>query len=165
MCRILALDPGNSHTGAVIVRHDLAIINIFSHTENSSLIKMIPTLEFDQVVIERVRSYGMIGGGDILDTAYMCGYYAALLRERGYPVKEYTRPEIKKRIGLKHNSNDSEVRKLIIPKYEPTGGGRIPQIGTSYKPGPLYGLTEDSWQALAAAIAYIESDDVILSNC
>jgi len=51
-------------------------------------------------------------------------------------------------------AKDGNIRQALIDRFPATGGGKIPQIGTKAKPGPLYGFSRDKWAALAVAVTF-----------
>lgn len=57
-------------------------------------------------------------------------------------------PETKCRKGF----TDAHIRSALIGRFDATGGGKTPQIGTSKQPGPLYGISGHLWSALAVAM-------------
>ena len=53
-------------------------------------------------------------------------------------------------------AKDANIRAALLDRYEPTGGGKTPQVGTMSQPGPLFGFSADMWATLAVGITYQE---------
>ena len=58
--------------------------------------------------------------------------------------------------GARRTVNDSFIKQLIRDRFEPTGGGKNPTVGTKKEPGPLFGLKAHSWSAMAVALTFKE---------
>lgn len=108
---------------------------------------------------EMVASYGMPVGGDTFETVYWVGYFHACALQgkassfyKLYRKTEQEFPSILMHLCKSNRARDANVRQAIIDMYEPTGGGKTPQVGTSKNRGPLYGITTHNWAALAVAI-------------
>lgn len=108
---------------------------------------------------EMVASYGMAVGEDTFETVYWIGYFDACSRDGGskgfykiYRKRDREFPSILMHLCKSNRAKDQNVRQAILDMYEPTGGGKVPQVGTSKQRGPLYGITTHNWSALAVAI-------------
>lgn len=156
--RILAIDPGSEQSayvlyeGGVIIEHDIL--------KNDSLICKLVTcrvdteLVFGKMAIEMVASYGMPVGKSVFETCVWIGrFIQAAMESRSYKVY---RSDVKMHLCNSMRAKDGNIRQALIDRYEPTGGGKCPQIGTKSKPGPLYGVSTHLWAALAVAVTFDE---------
>jgi len=100
-----------------------------------------------------VASYGMAVGKDVFETALWTGRF---IEAWGGPHTKVYRKDVKLTLCGNASAKDANIRQALIDRYPPTGGGRRPQTGTKAKPGPLYGVRRDIWQALAVAVTWVE---------
>ena len=112
--------------------------------------------EYDHLAIEMVRNYGKIAGDSLFETAKWVGCFEQAWRPR--PFTELYRPAIKLALCQTARCGDPQVRSAIIDRYPKTGGGKTPAVGTKKQPGPLYGIHDDLWAALAVGIAWCEQE-------
>ncbi len=161
--RILAIDPGTTHSGIVVISEGKEIILAESDVENILLIQMIRAKDFsiNELVIEHVASYGMAVGQTTFTTVlwigkFMEAFKTAYLKESH---KVY-RKEVKIHLCNSMRAKDKNIRQAIIDRYPPNGGGKTPQIGTKNQPGGLYGVSSHAMSALAVALTYIEGGAV-----
>lgn len=155
---IVGIDPGPLESAAVaVVFYKDGKVEVLEHAiaPNTSVLKSIERV-INTIVLERVwvavevpHSMGMPIGNEVLETAYWAGFFAgklASLTESRYGVsgvKQYKRWMVKRNLCGTVRANDSAIRAKMIELYGP--------VGTSKEPGPLYGLKNDEWQALAVA--------------
>ncbi len=112
----------------------------------------------DVMVIEQVSNYGQNVGYTIFDTCEWCGRF---IERWNHKIAKMPRQQVKKQLGLPMNSSDAKVNQFVMSRFPKTGGGKNPVKGTMDQPGPLYGVANDIWAALAVAVAY---DDMINPN-
>ena len=153
--RILAIDPGSKRSALVLydpeahaVRHGAIKLN---HDVRMLLRHRLWVQHGDDLVIEMVASYGMPVGAEVFDT---CLWIGRFIEAWGGPYTLMFRKTVCGIICGSARAKDSNVRQAVIDLFPRTGGGKRPQIGIKAKPGPLYGLRDDEWQALALALAY-----------
>jgi hypothetical protein len=154
--RILAIDPGNIES-AFVVYEDGKIFDK-GKLENVAMLGMInhnPEFIFSEhLAIEMVACYGMAVGKTVFDTCVWIGRFIQAWN------KDYTqiyRRDVKMFLCNSTKAKDGNVRQAIIDRYPPTGGGKIPQIGTKKQPGQLFGIHDDIWAALGVAITFSET--------
>jgi len=128
-----------------------------------------PARYYDAVAIETIEPMGLGVGKSTLDTAIWVGrYYESVkssprelsveLISRGDEkiilcgCKTFIDPVTGKRKGV----TNAQIRQAVIDRFEPSGGGKRPQIGTKKQPGPLYGVSSHAWSAVAIALTYEE---------
>ena len=101
----------------------------------------------DQIVIEKVESFGMAVGAEVFETVYWSGRFA----EAAYPipVERIGRKAVKMHLCGSMRAKDANIRQALIDRY-----GGPDAIGKKASPGPLYGISGDVWSALAVAVTY-----------
>lgn len=113
---------------------------------------------FDVVVIERVQSYG-ISGSSLLQTSETGGRIWQTALIAGIDVFLYYRREVLRLLDVSGKGNrDSLVRQRVLEIH---GGDRSVAVGKKATPGPCYGVSGDSWQALAVALAHTHSKEYV----
>ena len=177
---VLALDPGTTQTAWVY--YDTKTAEIYSHglQPNAEVAEILRTARAtqscEQLACEMVGCYGQVAGKSLFDTCVWIGRFLEawsgpfnliLRRGRWGPDAFTTGAEgvydgVTMCLCGSTRAKDPNVRQAILDRYQPTGGGKVPQIGTKSQPGPLYGFAGDEWAALAVAITYAEATRKIL---
>lgn len=153
MSTLLAIDPGNTESGWVLINADTRKPLRFGKTPNDLLREFLrrPLDDFaaaERTVIEMVASYGMAVGADVFET---CVWIGRFLESTPTPAAELV-----KRLPVKvhhcHSSkaNDSNIRQALVDRFahgQPNHGK-----GTKARPGWFYGFHADIWQAYALAV-------------
>ena len=155
MSTLLAIDPGNTETGWVLIDTDTRRPLKFAKTPNDELLHRLDwdLGEAGTVVIEMVASYGMSVGANVFETCVWIGRYIEAVRRYRFDRRE---PELIKRLPVKlhhcHSSkaNDSNIRQALVDRFaagQPNHGK-----GTKAAPGWFHGFHADVWQAYALAV-------------
>ena len=151
---ILGIDPGPIKSGWALWQPGYKVLN--SAQENGgawdnerflNVCRYAPSLaNIDLVVVERIVIY-QASADTIHNTIVHYGRLLEIFDQRDATVMLLKRCEITKALGVKggKGSKDSKVREKLQEIVGPTGNKR--------KPGPTYGVTGHSWQALGAAVA------------
>lgn len=168
--RILAIDPGNTHSAWVVMDDDYSIIqhNVVERVvvrerikdgktitdkkalmdENKALLGKIRKQEFgaiDGIVIEKIQSFGMAVGAEVFETVFWSGrFYQAF---SGYKAR-ITRMRVKEIICHSHNAKDANIRQALIDRFGAPG--------TAKSPGPTFGLVADLWAAFAVGVTFFD---------
>ena len=164
----IGIDPGNTHSALVALTEDLYPY-VHGKVENGKIYReILDCIELSDRItplyfgIECVACYGMAVGKSVFETAEWCGRLREMLH-RSFYVENNTfrvyRRDVKLHICKSAKAKDGNVRQALIDRYEPTGGGKTPQIGTKAEPGPLYGFASDQWAALGVALTLAETRD------
>lgn len=162
MTKLLAIDPGNVESAAVLF--DLATHRPtwWVKEPNSYLLARlrthhqldVPPLEgAETLAVEMIASYGMAVGREVFDTCVWIGRFIEAWRG---PNRLVYRPEVKLHLTNSRRAKDANIRAALIDRYGP---GKELAIGKKATPGPLYGLTGDCWSALAVAVTAAEVPD------
>ena len=143
--RILGIDPGNVQSAFVVFEDGKVLSkNILP---NEELIKL-EFSDIDMVAIEMIASYGMSVGQSVFDTCLFVGrLYQRFLGL--FKVKLVYRKDIKLHLCNTLRAKDSNIIAAISNRY---GGDIRTAKGNKAHPGPLYGIKEDEWSALALCI-------------
>lgn len=154
---ILACDPGSAESGFVWVDSDTLKILARGYYKNEEVITAIKEsgwwskpYEPDVLVVEYIRSSrGMPVGEDTFSTVFWSGRLCQMADRHGIPWELLSRDIIKMHICGSMRAKDSNVRAALIDKLGPQGRKKAP--------GPTYGISGHTWQALAVAVTWAET--------
>ena len=160
MGTILAIDPGNTQSGYVVVEHDgeeiRRVLKVGKEPNRIVLdvIKSTPT-GYD-LAIEMIAGMGMAVGAETFDTCYWIGrfwQYAIDNSKEADQTKIYRREEKLDLCGSL-SAKDANIRQALVDRYAPgqTNFGK----GTKKDPGFFYGFSADMWAAMAVAVTYFD---------
>lgn len=162
MTRILAIDPGNTESGWVVIDQDSRRPLEFGKTENRVLRNRIRgfrsshtdpadvQIRADRAVIEMVASYGMAVGADVFETCVWIGRYIESLASSGVAHELVKRQPVKVHHCHSAKAKDSNIRQALVDRFahgQPNHGK-----GTTAQPGWFHGFRADIWQAYALAV-------------
>ncbi len=160
---IFAIDPGPVMSGYVLYdvlekrihqkakAHNDDVLDALAYCERSVERDEMPSY---RLVIEMVACYGMAVGKSVFETCFWAGRF---WQRVSCPCDLMYRREVKMWMCNNTSAGDPNVRRALIDKFPPTGGGKTPQIGVKKNPGPLYGVSKDMWAALGVAITFAET--------
>ncbi|CAM2142644.1 conserved protein of unknown function [Pararobbsia alpina] len=150
MSTLLAIDPGTTQSGWVIVEDSRVMQS--GVMPNPDMLNFIDDCRFcDDMAIEMIASYGMAVGREVFETCVWIGRFIECFRDPDL-VRLVYRKDVKLHLCGTPRAKDANIRQALIDLYPATGGGKTPQIGTKSQPGPLYGVTSHAWPALAVAV-------------
>ena len=148
--KILALDPGTTKTGWCLLDDGRPIA--FGVLDNAVMMDEIRcTWDADVMAVEMIASYGMAVGREVFETCVWIGRFVQCWRDPDAVTLVY-RKDVKLHLCGTTKAKDANIRQALIDSYPATGGGRVAQVGTKAKPGPLYGIATHVWPALAVAV-------------
>lgn len=144
---ILAIDPGEKSSGWVLC-DGIDVID-YGHEPNEQMLDTMPQRLFDLMILEEI-TYGMRVGRQIMRTVFWSGAFACAALMRDKQVRLLPRSTVKKTLcpGVVR-PKDKDVIRAVKTRYPKTGGGARPEVGTPKQPGPLLGIKDHCWQALA----------------
>ena len=148
----LGIDPGDKKSAYCLLNGGLP--HHFDVVDNYTLLDRLENYKLGQdcnIAIEMIASYGMPVGREVFET---CLWIGRFWERCDGDVEFVYRKDVKMFLCHSMKAKDANVRQAIIDRFEPIGGGKIPQIGTKSKPGPLYGVRSDIWSALGVAMTY-----------
>lgn len=159
--KILAIDPGTTESGWVYFDKDTHKVLDKGINENNEVLELIETFDPDVLLLEMIASYGMPVGKTTMETIYWIGRFY----QQGVdiPVKKrlYKKIDINPTICGSNKAKDKNIRAALLDMFPGDGGGRIPQIGLKSNQGPLYGVTNHMWAALALVMTYLLQENLI----
>lgn len=148
--RILAIDPGNVRSAAVLM--DGLTVEDKWLIPNHELLQIVAFQDADHLAIECMQNYGMSAGRTIFDTATWAGRFIQAFCDGDDELfTQISRPEAKKHVTGRTTTKDKDVMAKLIERYGPT---RKQAVGLKNSPGPLYGISNDLWAALAVGVTY-----------
>lgn len=156
---ILAIDPGCSESGFVVVRHDgTEITDVLAKgkVENEKIFAFLGQYAEYDLAIEMVASYGMPVGAEVFDTCVWIGRfleYAEKVHRVEKTALVYRREE-KLILCGQLTAKDSNIIQALVDRFAPGQPNR--GKGTMKNPGFFHGFSKDIWQAMAVATAYFD---------
>ena len=152
--RVLALDPGTTHTGWVLVDSETGRVEMHNRSDNEDLVGwlLIPR-NADLVLIEAMSPRGQRLGLETMEALRWSGRFEEAARPT--PVIRISRDAVKRTLLGRTNlpGADAAIRAVLIDRYGGAGGRRT-AVGTRKAPGPLFGITKDRWAALGLFCAW-----------
>lgn len=156
MGTILAIDPGNTKSGYVIVEHDgeeIRRVLDAGKIENPDVFGLLctnVTPDGADVAIEMIAGMGMPVGQEVFDTCFWIGRFwefATTRRHIRNLMKIFRREEKLYLCGCL-SAKDKNIRQALIDRYG--------VVGTKANPGFFYGFAKDMWAAMAVAVTYFD---------
>jgi len=155
--RILAIDPGNTSSGWVLMQGREVLAGSSDQPNDSMAVQIRCHLPVDVIAIEWIQSYGMTVGKEVFHTCRWVGWFQRAAAHLNVPTRLVYRRDVKLHLCQSVRAKDQNVRQAILDSYPATGGGSRPQIGTKKQPGPLYGVSGHMWPAVGLALTVQES--------
>lgn len=153
MTRLLAIDPGNTHSGWVVIDVDTRRALAFKKTRNEELRRSIRAGDFDDCPIARIEmvaSYGMAVGADVFETCVWIGRFVETLIATGVEPELVKRHPVKLHHCHSARATDANIRQALVDRFTP--GQPNHGKGTKATPGWFHGFHADIWQAYALAV-------------
>lgn len=153
---ILAIDPGTVQSGFVEI-HSHNDLRVGRHGTylNADIANHVIDGHAGDVVIEMMDNYGMTVGQSTFRTLVWIGQFMGATW--CYEPVLITRRNVKLHMCNSSRATDANVRRAVLNRYEPTGGGKTPEIGIKAQKGPLYNVSGHAMQALALAITFADT--------
>jgi len=140
---LLAIDPGPTLSAYLVLETEGYQIIDKGKVDNDKLMELVKTGYFDMMAIEVMQSFGMGVGQSVFETAYYIGRLMQIAEGLGSKVRKVYRSEVKMHHCHTMKAKDTNIRTVLIDRFgEP---------GTKKNPGVTYGITKDTWSALAIA--------------
>lgn len=92
------------------------------------------------VACEWIESFGMSVGREVFETVFAVGMFS----QHVYPMRLVPRRDVKLHICRSMKAKDTNIRQALIDRLGP--------VGTKKAPGPLFGISQHRWAALAVAV-------------
>jgi hypothetical protein len=157
--RIVAIDPGTERSGWCVLDCISDRLAGYGWDANDAVLNDLPRRfglgEFskDVLAIEMVASQGMAVGKETFRTVWWTGRFAEQWKRTSggiLPIEIY-RQDVKLHLCGQVRAKDANVRQALIDLYGGEGGKAV-AIGSKANPGPLYGVSNHVWSALAVAV-------------
>lgn len=141
--RIVAgIDPG-PHESAVVEWNGHQVVSA-RDMANERLMDYLLHYH-NQVAIEWIESMGMVVGKEVFETVYWIGQIAYCA---GTP-RLIPRRDVKLHICQSPRAKDGNIRQALIDRFG--------VVGTKKNPGPLFGISNHKWSALAIAVVAFDT--------
>lgn len=156
---ILAIDPGPEQS-AWLLLDDAGMPVRFAIEHNPTVLARMYSRDFPSamLVVEQVAGFGMPVGAEVFETVFWSGRFIEAWVGRWGPSNEMEvdgafdrikRHEIKGHLCRNVSAKDANIRQALIDRFGP---GKAKAVGLKKTPGPLYGVANDVWSALAVAV-------------
>lgn len=147
---LIAIDPGPTESAYVV--YDGQRVILHNHIDNEAMRRFVPSVDVDALAIEGIACYGMPVGRETFDACIWIGrFIETWVSNYCLPWELVYRSEVKSHLCRSMKAKDANVRQALLDRFGP--GKKLAQ-GTKAKPGPLYGISEHKWAALAVAVTY-----------
>lgn len=142
---VLAIDPGNAHSGVVRFNGDRVLFA--GVIENPDVLKIISDDNSDVLAIELFVATNQRLGNESIETIHWGGRFH---QASGDPdsVVLVPRLQVKRALGLTQRDGDKQVNAKLAEIIGPKG--------TKANPGPCHGVSSHAWAALGVAYAAIK---------
>ena len=152
---LIAIDPGNVESAFVRIDDQY---HLYTHEKisNESMLRRIHDYSYDcdQIVIERIASYGMAVGRSVFETCEWIGRFTQMAIGLYMPVDYVFRIDEKMSLCRDARAGDANIRRALIDRFARhdlrTGKG------TKKNPDYFYGFAKDEWAAMAVAVAHLD---------
>ena len=158
---IFAIDPGNEQSAWCIMSKDYRLLDFDKEPNKDVMAVLCNRLQntetvislIDNVVIERVASYGMPVGREVFETCEWIGRFAQEA-EKLTTVNYIYRKDEKLYICHDSRAKDANIRAALIERFakHDLKNGR----GTKQNPDYFYGVKADIWAAISVAVTFLD---------
>lgn len=153
--KILAIDPGTEQSAWCVFDTETGNPDTFGQCANEEVLASLKEVRASRLVVEMFKSYGNVVGDSVLQTCVWIGrFFQEWTKTISGKCELIPRKRIVTQLCMNPRANDTNVRQALIDRW----GGKDKAIGNKAKPGPLYGMKNDMWSALAVAVAWTELD-------
>jgi len=138
---LLGIDPGPEQS-AIVVWDEQRVVH--SEIMQSSAVTEFITERGLPVACEHLQCFGMAVGKEVFETAYWIGEIRHACAIHKLPFHRIYRSDEKMHLCQSMRAKDSNIRQALIDRFG--------IVGTKKHPGPLFGIANDLWSALAVAV-------------
>jgi hypothetical protein len=152
---IIGIDPGNEQS-AFVQLEDTHVVDMGILPNDAMLLRLERPSQSTgmELAIEMVAPMGMPIGRTTMHTIMWIGRFTQQWAElTGRIPNLIERHAVKRHICHNTTAKDSNITAALADRY---GGSVKAAKGTKAAPGPLYGIHDDIWQALAVATTHLE---------
>ena len=147
--KIYAVDPGTTQSALVVYEGG----RVFDHRFmlNDDLLHLLRGRPPGVLVVEQIESMGMAVGAEVFETVWWAGRFHEAWATSRYRLPRRT---VKLHLCGQARAKDANIRVALLDKFGP---GKEKAIGSKANPGPLYGLRQHEFAALAIAVTWAET--------
>lgn len=159
---VFAIDPGNEESAWCIMNDQYELLDFDKQPNNDVMNTLLFRLTnsntavslIDNVVIERVASYGMPVGREVFETCEWIGRFSQEAEKKANINYIYRRDE-KLTLCFDSKAKDTNIRAALIERFAKHDfkNGR----GTKKDPDYFYGVKADIWAAIAVAVTFLDT--------
>ena len=153
---IIAIDPGTTESAYVVLAENYVPL-VADKLPNEDLCEILGAYgAMDTIVIERLASYGMPVGREVLETCEWVGHFARIALANGARVEYLYRREVKLHLCDDSRAGDANIRRALISRFAKhdlrTGKG------TCKRQDWFFGFKADIWQAYAVGVTWMDME-------
>lgn len=138
---VLAIDPGTTQSAYVLFDGSRVLGgDIVPNDTLRALLRDNEIGPHEAVACEMVASYGMAVGREVFETCVWIGRFIEAAKR---PVRLVFRKDVKMHLCHSMRAKDANIRQALLDKHG--------EVGTKKHPGPLFGIKNHLWAALAVA--------------
>lgn len=153
---LIAIDPGTTESAYVVLAENYAPL-AFAKLANEELCGILGAYgPMDTIVIERLASYGMPVGREVLETCEWVGHFARIALANGARVEYLYRRDVKLHLCDDSRAGDANIRRALISRFA-THDLRTGK-GTAKHQDWFYGFAADMWQAYALGVTWMDME-------
>ena len=153
---ILAIDPGNIHSGYCVIDYDTYKPLEIGKIDNEDLRINVLGDDRHEVVIEMIASYGMAVGQTVFDTCVWVGRYYEKARYYNCNPQLMYRKDVKMNLCGQTRAKDSNIRQALVDRFSYDRHAAKGGKGTKADPGFFFGFKSDIWAAYGVGVTYID---------
>mgnify|MGYP003945673211 FL=1 len=147
---LLAIDPGSEQSGIVVYDGEKPVA--FGKLHNEAVLLQLRNGSWGPLrdcYIETLKPRGMPTALEEMQAQLWAGrFHEAFSFRMGCDATPVYRMDVKLFHCGQARAKDSNIRQALIDRF----GGKEAAIGKKATPGPLYGVSNDVWSALAIAV-------------
>jgi hypothetical protein len=98
----------------------------------------------------------MPASAELFETLWWAGRFGEAASQAGIRIERLRRLDIKRHLCGTTAAKDGNVRAALVDRFGGSGG-KAAAVGLKASPGPLYGVANDVWQALAVAVTWADT--------
>lgn len=149
---IFAIDPGPDKSACVLWNQESDRV-LFAQEIQSANVSALILEKRDEslnsktgfiVACEHLQCFGMAVGRETFEAAYWIGEIRHCCFINGIRFHRIYRSDEKMHLCQSMRAKDKNIRQALIDQYG--------QVGTKKNKGPLFGIANDLWSALAVAV-------------
>jgi hypothetical protein len=132
----IGIDPGPRES-AIVVWDGVAVLSA-RDVPNAAVPHALAGVSAT-IACEWIECFGMAVGREVFETVFAVGTFSAAATLRLIP-----RRDVKLHVCASPKAKDANIRQALIDRFG--------VVGTRKKPGPLFGISNHRWAALAVAV-------------